>query len=352
MTGLAVDRRVLRQTAETLLVGTAGGTLLNLLGFPAGLISGSVLAAALVSLAGRPLGLPGGLTRIIFVLSGIALGSAVSPQTLRSLTAYPFSVAVLALSTVCMIAATSTYLRFVHRWDPLSALLGASPGALAQMMVLSVETGADVRAIAIVQTVRVVLLAVGIPSGLALLGLAGTVARTGAVHEVSIAGMLLLVAASVASATVLQKLRFPGGLLFGAMLGSGLLHGEGIVEGSLPWWMADTVMVALGTVNGSRFAGMNRRMLMGYVGAAFGSFAIAISITAGFMLFAASTLPVPPPDIVIAYAPGSQDTMMLLSLALRLDPVFVGAHHLARFLTISLSVPFIARTLSLARRRV
>ncbi len=352
MIRLAVDRRALRQTAETLFVGAAGGTLLNLLGFPAGLISGSVLAAATVSLAGRPLGLPAGLTRVIFVLSGIALGSAVSPETLRSIAAYPFSVAILALCTVCMIAATWIYLRFVHRWDPLSALLGASPGALAQMMVLSVETGADVRAIVVVQTMRVVVLAVGIPSGLTLLGLASTAARPATVQAVSATGLVLLVAAAVTSALVLQKLRFPGGLLFGAMIGSGLLHGEGIVQGGLPWWIADVVMVALGTVNGSRFAGTNRRMLMSYVGAAFGSFAVSISVTVCFMLLAASTLPVPPADIVIAFSPGAQDTMMLLALALHLDPVFVGAHHLARFLTISLSVPFIARTLSMKRRSV
>ncbi|HUZ73919.1 MAG TPA: AbrB family transcriptional regulator [Stellaceae bacterium] len=352
MIRLAVDRRVLRQTAETLFVGAAGGTLVNRLGFPAGLISGSVLAAATVSLAGRPLGLPTGLTRVIFILSGIALGSAVSPETLRSIAAYPFSVAILALSTLCMIATTWLYLRFVHRWDPLSALLGASPGGLAQMMALSVETGADVRAIVVVQTVRVVVLTVGIPSGLALLGLAGMAARPIAVHTVSATGMALLVAAAVTSAMVLQKLRFPGGLLFGAMLGSGLLHGEGIVQGGLPWWAADTVMVALGTVNGSRFAGTNRQMLMGYVGAAFGSFAVSISITVCFALLAVSSLPVPPSDIVIAFSPGAQDTMLLLALALHLDPVFVGAHHLARFLTISLSVPFIARTLSASRRSV
>jgi uncharacterized membrane protein AbrB (regulator of aidB expression) len=32
-----------------------------------------------------------------------------------------------------------------------------------------------------------------------------------------------------------------------------------------------------------------------------------------------------------------------LALALNLDPVFVGAHHLARFLVCSAAVPFLAR---------
>ena len=70
-----------------------------------------------------------------------------------------------------MIAATA-YLRFVHRWDPLSALLGASPGSMAQVVALSAEFHANLRGIAIVQTMRVLIVTIGLPGGLALFGLA------------------------------------------------------------------------------------------------------------------------------------------------------------------------------------
>jgi uncharacterized membrane protein AbrB (regulator of aidB expression) len=50
-------------------------------------------------------------------------------------------------------------------------------------------------------------------------------------------------------------------------------------------------------------------------------------------------------DVVVAYAPGSIDAMMILALALHLDPVFVGAHHLARVFTVTLALPIIVRTL-------
>ena len=42
---------------------------------------------------------------------------------------------------------------------------------MAQVIALSTELGGDLRAIAIVQTVRVLLLVVGLPNGLALFGL-------------------------------------------------------------------------------------------------------------------------------------------------------------------------------------
>ena len=48
-------------------------------------------------------------------------------------------------------------------------------------------------------------------------------------------------------------------------------------------------------------------------------------------------------EVMIAFAPGSVDAMMLLALALHLDPVYVGAHHVTRIFLVSLSLPFMAR---------
>ena len=41
--------------------------------------------------------------------------------------------------------------------------------------------------------------------------------------------------------------------------------------------------------------------------------------------------------------------MMILALALHLDPVFVGAHHLARVFTVTLALPIVTRVLAPAR---
>ncbi len=35
-------------------------------------------------------------------------------------------------------------------------------------------------------------------------------------------------------------------------------------------------------------------------------------------------------DVVVAFAPGAMDAMLALALT-HIDPVFVGAHHLSRF---------------------
>lgn len=337
------DRETLRRLAETFAVGAVGGTAFQLAGFPAGLVSGSIVAAAAVSLMGRPLMVPADLTRIILIVVGIALGSVVTPETLQGLARYPLSIAVLSVAILCMTAATSSYLRFVHGWNPLSALLGASPGALAQIMAMGTESGADVRGVVVVQTMRVVMLAVGIPLALAVTGLHGPAPiRAAAAVETTIPGLAILIAVSVATAFAFYKIGFSGGWLFGAMLGSAALNGSGLIQARLPWWLANGAMIAMGAVTGSRFAKIDVRMLLSYILASLGSFTVAIAVASGFILIAAQLVAAGPADLVVAFSPGAQDTMMLLALALHLDPVFVGAHHLARYVIVSVGVTFAA----------
>jgi membrane AbrB-like protein len=337
--------RTLIETAETLAIALAGGLTFTLLGLPAGLVSGSVLAVATAALLGRPARVPLDLARICYVIVGTLLGTVVTPQTLRGVTTWPGSIALLMLASLGMMLATTAYLRVVHRWDPLSALMGASPGSMAQVIALSNELGGDMRAIAIVQTVRVLFLVVGLPNGLALFGLvvpAVPVAR-GPAGVAVLGEMIVLVAVSTAVAVAFLRLRFPGGLLFGAMAGSAILHGSGLIQAVLPWWIGSTSVITLGALVGSRFANTTLRMLAGYLGAALGSFAVSMAVATFFILIVAHLFPFPIANIVIAFSPGAQDTMMVLALALHLDPVYVGAHHLARFLVVTFSIAVAAR---------
>jgi membrane AbrB-like protein len=335
---------ILLRTAETLAVAALGGLLFAAAGFPAGLISGSMLAVAIAAVVGRPVVIPLAVARLAFVLLGTLLGAVVTPETLKGIVDWPLSVAILVAAAVCMIFATATYLRLVHGWDRVSAIMGASPGSLAQVMALSTEYGLDLRAIAIVQTTRVLILTVGLPAGLALFGLAAT--PTPAMPPAAALDITeLAILGAFSTIVAMLWLRLPGGLLVGAMIGSGILHGGGLIHTVLPWWIAGAGMITLGAVAGSRFANTTPKMLFGYLGAAFGSFAVAITVASCFVLLVTSILPFRVADVVVAYAPGAQDTMMVLALALHLDPVFVGAHHMARFLVVTFAIAFLARRL-------
>jgi membrane AbrB-like protein len=340
------------EPAETLLIAAAGGIAFALLGFPAGLVSGSVLAVSAAALLGRPVKVPIALARAGYVIIGIQLDAVVTPETVRGFLTWPTSIALLVVASIAMIVATASYLRAVHRWDPLSALMGASPGSMVQVIALSTELGADLRAIAIVQTTRVLLLTIGIPAGLALFGLVAPAlpSARGPAGLSSLPEMAIIVVVSAASAFALMRLRFPGGLICGAMAGSGILHGTGLVSAVLPWWIGGTAVIVLGAVVGSRFAGASPRLMLGYLGAAFGSFAVSLTIAGLFAALVTYLFPFPVANVVVAFSPGAQDTMMVLALALHLDPVFVGAHHVARFLVVTITVAIAARRLVKKRK--
>ena len=157
---------------ETLVIGTAGGALFLWANLPGGLITGAMIAVGGAATAGRPLVVPAIMTQAVLVLLGISLGSLISRQLLQHLGAYPFTLVLLALATFYSTFGSSVYLQRIHGWDRTSAFLAGSPGALSQITMLAIEKGADVSAIAVVQTVRVTILTAALPMLLALTGIA------------------------------------------------------------------------------------------------------------------------------------------------------------------------------------
>jgi len=123
------------------------------------------------------------------------------------------------------------------------------------------------------------------------------------------------------------------------MIGSSVLHGTGVVEGGLPPWVRAIALVGIGALIGSRFARMRPKTLVSHLNAAVGSFAIAVAISAAFVAVIALTTHVRFADIIVAFAPGAMDAMLALALTLHIDPIFVGAHHLSRFVFVTIATP-------------
>jgi len=345
--------QLIRRLAETLLIAAAGGLLFNAAGFPAAWLAGSMVFAGLAALIGRPLVVPTLLARALYITVGISIGGVVTPETLVGMSKWPLSITLVCAAMACVTAGTSRYLRDVHGWDSQTALLAGIPGGLSQVMVMAAERKVDLRAIAIVQTVRVVILAVCVPAGLGLFGLAGPARLPQGAMTIlqAPADFVLLVLASTILGGGLLRLGFPGGLMFGPMVMSAILHGGNFVHVSMPAWVANSAMIGVGAVAGSRFVNTGLRLLGSYVGAALGCFAVSVVIGAAFALAASALTSLHVSDVIVAYAPGSVDAMMVLALALHLDPVFVGAHHLARLFVVSVSLPMLLRGVDRAAAR-
>jgi membrane AbrB-like protein len=324
---------------ETLAIGTAGGLLFLWANLPGGLISGAMVSTGIAAICGRQLAVPPLITQGVLVVLGISLGSVVSRQLIDHISAYPVTIALLAAATFCSTFASSYYLQRLHGWDRTSAFLAGSPGALSQITILAVERGADLPAIAVVQTMRVIILTACLPMVLAVTGFAP--ANTSAIMLPVAPPMQLvaLVAASVALSLLLRIMKFPASWMFGSMIASSVLHGAGLVDGGVPPCVRSIALVGIGALIGSRFARMKIKVLAGHLNAALGSFVVAIAVSGVFVLIIALTTQVHLSDVMVAFAPGAMDAMLALALTLHIDPIFVGAHHLSRFVFVTIAIP-------------
>jgi membrane AbrB-like protein len=245
----------------------------------------------------------------------------------------------LALATFCTTFGSSYYLQRMHGWDRTSAFLAASPGALSQIALLAIEKGADMPAIAVVQTLRVIILTAALPLILVATGLTSSSAPALTMTVASPLGLAGLIGASVAVSLVLRMMNFPASWLFGAMIGSSVLHGAGLIDGGLPPLVRSIALIGIGTLIGSRFSRMRTSTLLRHLTAGLGSFAIAIVISALFVMLVVWTTNVRFADVLVAYAPGAMDAILALALTLHIDPIFVGAHHLSRFIFVTIATP-------------
>lgn len=337
-------RRFALSLAETLAIAGIGGTLFGLTGFPAGWLSGSMLFVAIAAIAGRPAHMPPKLARAIFIVIGMSLGAAATPETLRGIYTWPLSIAVLVAAVVAVTATTMTYLQKMHGWERMSAFLASAPGALSQVIIVSTQFNADVRGVVIVQSLRVVILAVAVPAVIAAMGLAAPAPLPVSVEvDHPVIEYTALVLISVLAAFGLERIRFRGGLMFGSMIASAILHGTGLIHVTMPWWVAAVAMCGLGAITGSRFANTGLPLLLRYLAAALGSFFVSVGVAGVFALGLIMTTSFRAADVIVSFAPGALDVVMILALALHLDPIYVGAHHLSRFLLISVALPLVAR---------
>jgi hypothetical protein len=343
-------RETFLRLAETLAIGAVGGAALGLAKFPAGWLSGAIIAVAIAAMARRPVRVPMLLGQAANIVLGISLGASVTPDSVARMSSWPASLAVLALAMACGSAAVVFYLHKVHDWDVLSALFASSPGGLSQALALAAEAGADLRSVAMVQAMRVLVLSAGLPLCFAAFGITGSrpilnpaVATVASMEELSV-----LLVAAITSALVAYRLRFPGGLLVGAMAASGVLHATGLVKVNLPLPAAIVAFVVMGSIIGARFAGTDIWLLRRLTVVGLGALAVGTAVASVFAVAAALLLSLPVGDVVMAFAPGALEAMTTLAFALNLDPAYVGTHHVARLIFVSLVVPVVVHAI---RRR-
>jgi hypothetical protein len=265
----------------------------------------------------------------------------VTPQVLETARKWPLSFLVLAASIAVIMAVTAALLRRALNYDRVTAVLSSAPGHLSFVTSLGAETGGNLAAISIVQSIRLLCLTLFVPLVAAAGGFSGGpqagLAPAGAMGLAALAAML---PACLAAGWALHWLK-----MIGAMLVSTLLHLTGIVEGAIPGWLAVPCFIAMGTMIGTRFSGVRPRDLARYAGAGLLATAIAVVIAGSAAALASRLTGIPLGPVLVAFAPGGVETMAAIALQVNADPAFVAAHHVMRLFILTALIPlFLGRS--------
>lgn len=332
----------LRAGGAALAVAAVGATIFALIGAPAPALIGAVVATSVAALAGRLAAFPKRWRDVVFVALGSAMGSAVTPETLAGVARWPGSMLALTVAVTAMTAASYLVLSRGFGWDRTTAFYASPPGALSATLAMAATTEADMSKVAVAQVIRVFILTMAAPLAIVWTG-GHAPAPAAAAPTASLAEMAAILGAGALGALIFQRFRIAGGLMVGAFLASAAVHVGGVVEGRLPVWLTVPSFVALGAIVGTRFSGLKPRTILALLTPSLVSFAVVSALAIGFASAVGWAIGMPIAQVFVAFAPGALETMMLTAFLLGLDPAYVGAHHVARFLALSFAVPVAAR---------
>jgi uncharacterized protein len=328
---------------QGLLIGAAGGTLCWFAGMPAPWLAGSMIAGVIAIFAGVKIGMPDWLKAVAFIFLGIQTGTAVTWDTVDRAANWPLSILFLGATVVAVTWAC--YRFYVHRgWDAPTALFASLPGALALVLLLAANSSADMRRVTIAQCIRLFFLVAALPAVINLIS-----PEEGLHLKQPVAGDLVGIATLVAIATLaglaLEKLRFPAGLILGPTLVAAGFELSGIVDGALPAGLLVPANIILGVMIAARFTAFSFGEFLAALREGFSGFVIALGIAAAGAAITAWVADLPLALTLLAFSPGGLDAMTIMAFALNLDPAYVGAHQVARYLGMALLMPMVTTLL-------
>jgi membrane AbrB-like protein len=327
----------MRQTLVALAIGFAGGGIAALLHVPAPWLAGSlVLAVAAVAMR-VGLQLEDHLRTAAFLVLGIQIGMTVSEDTLERAVHWPLSILLLALTVVAVVWASHLYYTRLRGWDAATSLFASLPGALSLVILLATQSGADMRRVVVSQCLRLFFLIIAMPSLIVMIS-----APTGATVAPALAGLrdlLLLLGASAAAGLLFDRLKVPAGLILGAALMSAGLGLSGAIHGVAPDWLLIPANVVLGVMIALRFKGITWAELMAATLDGLAGLAIAVGLGVLGALVTGWITGLPLPLTLLAFAPGGLEAMTIMAFALKLDPAYVAAHQVARYVGLVLFMP-------------
>jgi membrane AbrB-like protein len=314
------------------------------LGAPLPWLLGALFVATAGAVAGLPVFVPAGLRNMLLAVLGVVVGSGYSPERLGGAVAWLPTLAGVALY-VAVAGGLGFLLLRRFGLDTPTAFFGAMPGGISEMVFLSGAFDGDMRAVALIHAIRILVTVTLIAAWAAIAG--PTVASPEALSgiDISMRDTVYFIVAAAMGAAAGRILRLPAGFLLGPMLASALAQFIGIVDSRPPAEIAALAQIGIGAAIGSRFGGVRLHEMLraGVAGGAVTALLASCALITVLTLTQISNIG--GGALLLAFAPAGIAEMTAISATLELEPSFVAVHHLWRVLLIVSITPLLYRTI-------
>ncbi|MDX6804779.1 AbrB family transcriptional regulator [Terrihabitans rhizophilus] len=321
-------------TAGTgVLIAALGGYLATTTGIPLPWLLGALFTTAAIALLGVTFRIPTWIRQAGQVVAGFAVGVLFTPEVGYRVLQLGWLMVLGGLGSILASVAISVLMARITGCDRKSAFFAMIPGGLAEMAGLAHQFGANITAVSVSQSLRIVILVVTVPPALTMLvgSTGGHAAHPPALGAPWLAGGLIVAALL---SILLVRLRVFNAFLIGG-LAAGIAMGLSMpAPVSAPDYARAFAQVAIGVALGAKFQWITlRAMGLRFLPATVLCTLLLLLANVGLAWMMSGHVPYA--TAVLATSPGGVAEMSLTAEALNLIAPLVTAWHLVRIVLVA-----------------
>ena len=332
-----------------LLIGLLGSLIFIFLHLPLPWLMGSIFATSVaIRFEKIPIISPKLFSSPARILIGLAIGSAFTPEILKYIPEYTFSLLLVIPFTILVIFFGTFYYYKILKYDLKTSYLGSMPGGVIEMVIIGQELKANTAKITLMQSSRLFFVVVSLPfiiQYIFQIDIRGNQLLTTPLVNVNFTQFVVLYIFGVLGAIIAKKIKLTAAFLMGPMIISIILYSSGVFNVAIPDEFLKFIQIVFGVIIGFTFKGVPLKTIYQTLIATLGHFTILAILCILFILIIHFYLDFETLDILLAFGPGGQTEINLVAILVGANLPYITLHHIVRLFLVMNIAPIIAKRL-------
>lgn len=327
-----------------LTMGIVGG--LILLKLPAAFLIGAIIGGLLFAIAGSPLRVPNRVFVAAQSLLGCMIARVFSMSVLENIAAHWILVLISVLSVLGCSFLVGLFLQKRQILPGSTAIWGSWPGAASVMSIMAEAYGADIRLVALMQYLRVVMVAV--LASVVALSVGSSSPPVSILSFPPIAWDQLAGTLAMAGVCTWAALRtkIPAGPMLLTMIVGAVLNNLGWIQIELPPVLLLITYAVIGWTIGLKFTKSVFMYALFILPKLIGVIALLLVMCGCIALALVGFAGISPLTAYLATSPGGADSIAIIAASAPVDMAFVMSIQLMRFISVLLIGPVVSKIMA------